>query len=100
MGLVFGTLADKDWRPMLDTLAPLAFTRAYVAPQGGARGAADVGAMAARHAGVMAPSTGDALSFVESAPGLSLIVVAGSIVLVGQARARLLGLRSDPSVAL
>jgi dihydrofolate synthase/folylpolyglutamate synthase len=134
--LVFGTLADKDWAPMLDALAPLATTRIYVPPLGGSRGAADLEAMRARHQGALARSTEEALSrfprgsacssvsessdphtsdgsacssasessdpHIREHPGgpPSLVVVAGSIVLVGEARSVLLGLPRDPPVAL
>jgi dihydrofolate synthase/folylpolyglutamate synthase len=98
VALVFGTLADKDWGPMLDTLAPLADRRLYVAPSGASRNAIDPAAMAARHAGVVAPSLPEALASLASGP--SLVVVAGSMVLVGHARAILLGLPRDPPVAL
>jgi dihydrofolate synthase/folylpolyglutamate synthase len=96
--LVFGTLADKDWAPMLDTLAPLAGRRFYVAPSGASRNAIEPSAMAARHPGTLSPSVPDAL--VAAADGSSLVVVAGSMVLVGHARALLLGLPRDPPVAL
>ncbi|HXN32976.1 MAG TPA: bifunctional folylpolyglutamate synthase/dihydrofolate synthase, partial [Polyangiaceae bacterium] len=96
----FGTLADKDWAPMLDALAPLARDRFYVAPQGGVRGAADAAAMVARHRGVPIQSTREALSRFGAGRGPSLVVVAGSIVLVGEARSFLLGLPRDPPVAL
>jgi dihydrofolate synthase/folylpolyglutamate synthase len=95
--LVFGTLADKDWAPMLDTLAPLANSRVYVAPSGASRSAVDPSAMAARHSGAISASLAEALDASRQA-GLTL--VAGSMVLVGQARALLLGLPRDPSVAL
>jgi dihydrofolate synthase/folylpolyglutamate synthase len=103
VALVFGTLGDKDWPPMLDALAPFAKDRVYVAPRGGGRTAADLAAMIARHAGLAAQSTPDALArFADSpkASGRSLVVVAGSIVLVGEARGILLGLPRDPPVAL
>jgi len=95
--LVFGTLADKDWAPMLDTLAPLARSRLYVAPAGASRSAVDPSAMVARHTGTVSPSLPEALAASRQA-GLTL--VAGSLVLVGQARALLLGLPRDPPVAL
>jgi dihydrofolate synthase/folylpolyglutamate synthase len=98
VALVFGTLADKDWEPMLDTLAPLAATRVYVAPSGASRNAIDPAAMAARHPGTVAPSLPEALAALASGP--ALVVVAGSMVLVGHARAVLLGLPRDPPVAL
>jgi folylpolyglutamate synthase/dihydropteroate synthase len=55
--------------------------------------------LAGRHAGVTAPGVAAALERA-SAGGDSLVVVAGSLVLVGEARALLLGLPCDPPVAL
>lgn len=103
--LVFGTLADKDWRAMLSTLAPLATTRIYVAPQGAARAAADPRAMASTHAGMVAASVDAALAAAGvdaalAAAGGPLVVVCGSIGLVGQIRAKLCRLPCDPPVAL
>jgi dihydrofolate synthase/folylpolyglutamate synthase len=95
--LVFGTLADKDWRTMLDMLAPHAARRIYVPPQGAARTAVDPEAMAAVHRGLAASSMAEALALARSS---SLVVVAGSLVLVGDARARLCSLPRDPPVAL
>jgi dihydrofolate synthase/folylpolyglutamate synthase len=97
--LVFGALADKDWGPMLDALAPLADRRVYIALQGVARGAVDPAAMAARHPGEVAPDLEHALRR-GSEEGPRLTVFCGSLVLVGQARAALLGLPRDPPVAL
>jgi dihydrofolate synthase/folylpolyglutamate synthase len=93
--LVFGALADKVWEAMLDVLVPHATERIYVAPRA-ARAGVDPEALRARHPGVVAES-------VEAAIALSrrrLTVVAGSLVLVGEARALLLGLPRDPPVAL
>jgi len=98
VALVFGTLADKDWGPMLDALAPLAERRLYVAPAGASRNAIDPSAMAARHPGTPSPTLPEALAALASGP--SLVVVAGSMVLVGHARSLLLGLPRDPPVAL
>jgi dihydrofolate synthase/folylpolyglutamate synthase len=100
VALVFGALGDKDWAAMLDAIAPLAATRVYVAPQGGSRPAIDPAALAARHAGLEAPSVANAVSRAADAARVSLVVVAGSLVLVGEARALLLGLPRDPPVAL
>ena len=100
VGLVFGTLADKDWAAMLDSLAPLADRRCYVAPQASARAGADAAAMAERHGGAIARGTREALSLFAVEPAPELVVVAGSMVLVGEARAALLGLPCDPPVAL
>jgi dihydrofolate synthase/folylpolyglutamate synthase len=97
VALVFGTLGDKDWAAMLDTLAPLAAQRIYVAPPA-SRSAIDPHAMSSRHPGAIAASIDEA---VERASGLAaLCVICGSLVVVGQARALLLGLPRDPPVAL
>jgi dihydrofolate synthase/folylpolyglutamate synthase len=94
--LVFGALTDKDWEGMLAELAPLAVSRVFVAPQTGARTAVPPGAMTALWEGESAANLRGALE-----PGdAEIVVVAGSILLVGQARALLLGLPSDPPVAL
>ena len=113
--LVFGTLGDKDWGPMLDALAPLAASRIYVAPAGASRSAIDPGAMAARHAGRVVSSIEESLSLAhqlarrphpDAARGEAagrdapLHVITGSLLLVGQARALLLSLPRDPPVAL
>jgi dihydrofolate synthase/folylpolyglutamate synthase len=95
--LLFGTLGDKDWAPMLDALAPLADSRIYVAPSGASRSAVDPSAMVARHAGAVSASLQDA---IDASRHAGLTIVAGSLVLVGQARALLLGLPRDPPVAL
>jgi dihydrofolate synthase/folylpolyglutamate synthase len=100
IALVFGALADKDWKPMLDALAPLTRERIYVSPRGGVRGAVDAGAMVGRHPGIPMGSTPEALSHFAAGRGPSLVVVTGSIVLVGEARGLLLGLPRDPPVAL
>ena len=96
VSLVFGTLADKDWRPMLDLLAPLARRRIYVAPPASARSMVDPLELCRHRSGEVAEGVGEAL---DSASG-GLVIVAGSIVLVGDARARLLSLPRDPPVAL
>jgi len=101
VALVFGALADKDWAPMLDTLAPRAARRVYVAPHGASRNAVDPAAMAERHAGAIAPTVERALAEARGAsPAPGLVVLCGSMVLVGEARAQLLGLPRDPPVAL
>jgi dihydrofolate synthase/folylpolyglutamate synthase len=96
--LIFGALAEKEWAPMLETLAPLAATRIYVAPRT-SRSAVDPSAIAAVRAGSVADDVDVALASADHGDG-RLVVVAGSIFLVGAARSRLLGLPSDPPVAL
>ena len=102
--LVFGALADKDWGGMLDRLAPLAGDRVYVALHGASRGGVEPAAMGARHPGRVCRTAAEALE--AGKPGKAaaapdrLTVVCGSMVLVGEARAHLLGLPRDPPVAL
>jgi dihydrofolate synthase/folylpolyglutamate synthase len=94
--LVFGALVDKDWVSMLAELAPLAAHRAFVAPRAGARPAVAPQAMASLWPGETAATVERALE----PRGAELVVVAGSILLAGQARAILLGLDTDPPVSL
>lgn len=99
VALVFGALADKDWGPMLDLLAPRAKVRVYAAPKG--RAATPPAAIAARHPGAIAPHGVDAVAEARARIGAhGLVVVCGSISLVGEIRAALLGEPSDPPVAL
>jgi dihydrofolate synthase/folylpolyglutamate synthase len=98
--LVFGALADKDWPAMLDVIAPLAAERVYVALPGASRGGVDPAAMAARWPGSTAGSAAEALGGLGRRHSGGLTIVCGSLVLVGQARAELLGLPRDPPVAL
>jgi hypothetical protein len=67
-----------------------------------ARGRAptDPNELAARHAGEVASSIEDALARAHARYAGELVVIAGSIYLVGQARGVLLGLPRDPPVAL
>jgi dihydrofolate synthase/folylpolyglutamate synthase len=94
--LVFGALTDKDWQGMFAELAPLAASHVFVAPRASARTAVQPQAMAALWGGEAAASLEAAL---EPA-GAEIVIVAGSILLIGQTRALLLGLASDPPVAL
>ena len=102
VALVFGALADKDWAPMLDVLAPVAHRRFYVPAAGASRAAADPQAMAARVPGEVCASVEDALQAAAHARPIApaLRIVCGSLLTVGQARASLLGLPRDPPVAL
>jgi dihydrofolate synthase/folylpolyglutamate synthase len=103
VALVFGALSDKAWPSMLDLLAPRASARDYVRPpaNAGLRPAADPQALAARHPGEVASSIDDAIARARASVGKDgLVVVTGSIFLVGEARGMLLGLPRDPAVAL
>jgi dihydrofolate synthase/folylpolyglutamate synthase len=94
--LIFGALEHKDYASMLTCLGPLAARRVYVAPRALARNAIPPASLAAVVPGVVARDVAHALSLAEG----ELVVIAGSIMLVGQARALLLGLPCDPAVAL
>jgi dihydrofolate synthase/folylpolyglutamate synthase len=102
--LVFGAMADKAWGTMLRELAPRADHRIYVAPaaSGSRRGAASPAAMHALDDGsIVANDLGDALARARAAVGLDgLVVIAGSLYLVGEARALLLGEARDPQIGL
>ncbi len=96
--VVFGALADKAWSEMLALLASLPCPRVYVAPRG--RAAADPRDLAAQAAGATAGSLSDALASAKTLANGAVMVVCGSLYLVGEARACLLGLPEDPPVAL
>jgi dihydrofolate synthase/folylpolyglutamate synthase len=81
---------------MLPLLAPLAKRRIYTTPKG--RAPASPTEMQSVADGEIAESIDDALA-LAAAPG-ARIVIAGSIYLVGEARATLLDLPRDPPVAL
>lgn len=99
IALVFGALADKAWPEMIDILAPLVAYRVYTAPKGRAPTSLDL--LNARHPGKMAANPIDALQLARELVGKDgLVVVAGSIFLIGEVRGALLGLPSDPAVAL
>jgi dihydrofolate synthase/folylpolyglutamate synthase len=99
IALVFGSMADKDYPKMLASLAPFAAHRVYVAPEG--RRAADPITMTPIAPGVVAAHPEQALELGRKAVGGSgLVVVTGSIFLVGAVRALLLGLPRDPAIAL
>ncbi len=103
VALVFGALSDKAWPSMLDMLAPRASSRVYVRPpaNAGLRPATDPEVLAARHPGEIATSIRDAIDRARAAVGPDgVVVVTGSIFLVGEARGTLLGLPRDPPVAL
>jgi dihydrofolate synthase/folylpolyglutamate synthase len=102
--LVFGALADKASAEMLAILAPAFERRVYVAPPivgFAGRGPTDPHDLARAHGGTVAPTVARALELARGQVGASgLVVVCGSIFLVGEARALLMGLERDPPVAL
>jgi dihydrofolate synthase / folylpolyglutamate synthase len=99
IALVFGALKTKNWRAMLRRLEHVAGHRVFVAPA--VARAADPHEMAAFLAGEVAPSVGEALERARALVGpRGVVVVAGSIFVVGAARGLLLNLPADPPVAL
>ncbi len=90
--LIFGTLADKAWPEMIDSLAPHAMHRFYVTPKG--RAATDPHAIAERAPGEVASSIADAYERAR-ASGAKLVVACGSVYVVGELRAMLLDLPRD-----
>ncbi len=97
--LVFGALADKRWPEMLGPLAPLCARRYYTEPKGRPPAAlADLRALAPGEA-LAEPRAAIDRAVAESRPG-DTVLVAGSIYLVGEIRAHLLGIEADPVIAL
>lgn len=96
--VVFGALADKAWRDMLETLTAIEAPRFYATPAG--RMPASLEALIAIAPGEGAASVGEALAAARRRAGSKVVVVCGSLYLVGEARAQLLALPLDPLVAL
>lgn len=97
--LVFGALADKSFGTMLSRIAPLAHRRIYTAPKG--RAPATFESLAAIASGEWVAEPADALAraVALSGPG-DTVLVTGSLYLVGEVRAHVLGLPSDPIIPL
>jgi dihydrofolate synthase/folylpolyglutamate synthase len=98
--LVFGAMADKDYGPMLRTLAPC-FDRVFVCRPQKLPRTAEPSALQAHVRATATRSAADALARARKAAGpRGLVVVAGSIYLVAELRAKLLGLRTDPPIRM
>ena len=97
--LVFGAMADKQYPEMLRRLAPLVDQLIYSPPT--MRRAAAHADLRRVAAGVRTRDVTDALQKARRAAGpRGEVVVAGSIFLVAEARAQVLGLRSDPQIRM
>ncbi|NUP12810.1 MAG: bifunctional folylpolyglutamate synthase/dihydrofolate synthase [Polyangiaceae bacterium] len=97
--LVFGALADKGFAPMLRVLAPLANRRVYTCPSGRAPASPD--ALSAVAQGEAEPEPARAIHrAIAMAERGETVLVCGSIYLVGAIRAELLGMPTDPVIAL
>ena len=102
--LVFGAMGDKAWKVMARELSPRFDARVYVAPDASGAGrsaAAPAALLELDSAGVVAGSVAEALAIARSLAGPEgLVVVAGSLYLVGEVRAALRGEPRDPQVGL
>jgi dihydrofolate synthase / folylpolyglutamate synthase len=99
IALVFGAISSKNWRAMLKRLETVAGHRVFVAPP--VKRAVDPYEMSAAFAGEVAEGVPDALARARQLVGQrGLVVVTGSIFLVGAARASLLNLPTDPAIDL
>lgn len=97
--LVFGAMADKRYREMLAVIAPCFERIIYCAPK--IRRAATAEELARVEPGTVARSVADALARARRAAGEhGEVVVAGSIFLVADARARVTGARTDPLIRM
>jgi dihydrofolate synthase/folylpolyglutamate synthase len=97
--LVFGALADKRWQEMLEMLAPVAARRVYTRPKGRAPAAPEDLAGVAAGEAIDEPRGALERALARSGAG-DVVLVAGSIYLVGELRAALLGIEADPIIAL
>lgn len=99
VALVFGAVEGKSWKAMLARLEHCAAHRIYVKPE--VDRALPPEPMAQAYSGEIASSIADALRRARGVVGQSgLVVVTGSVFLVGPARALLLGLPTDPPIDL
>jgi dihydrofolate synthase/folylpolyglutamate synthase len=97
--LVFGALADKAWPEMLGLIAPVAGRRYYAEPKGRAPAVLAELVVAAPGESVAEPREAIRRALAASAAG-DTVLVTGSIYLVGEVRAALLGIEADPAIAL
>jgi dihydrofolate synthase/folylpolyglutamate synthase len=97
--VVFGAMADKDYRLMLKLLAGAGGRRVYVEPAGRAPAACEE--LNRLFPGESSVGVTEALRRARELAGPEgLVLVTGSLYLVGEARAVLLGLPRDPPIAL
>ena len=97
--LLFGAMRDKDHRRMLAAFDGLVGRRIYAAPS--TRRTEPPERLAKIRPGTVARSVRDAVSRAKRAAGPDgLVVVAGSIFLVSEARALVKNVRTDPPIAM
>jgi dihydrofolate synthase / folylpolyglutamate synthase len=97
--LLFGAMEDKDLLGMLAPFDEVAEARVYALPP--MRRAGDVSRLAAVRDGIVAASVEEGLArAVELAGSEGRVVVCGSIFLVAEVRARILGVPADPPIGM
>ncbi|MCZ7679865.1 MAG: bifunctional folylpolyglutamate synthase/dihydrofolate synthase [Sandaracinaceae bacterium] len=96
--LVFGAMADKDWRAMLAILRPHVDAVVCAAPPLSRAERPEV--IAAACGGHPAEHARHAVALARELAGDDEVVVAGSIYLMGEIRGLLLGLEADPPIAM
>jgi dihydrofolate synthase/folylpolyglutamate synthase len=98
--LLFGALADKEHEPMLACFDDVVDRRVYAVPDV-PRALKSAEVFTAIRDGVVAKSVHEGIAKAERLAGPDgLVVVGGSIFLVQEARAHVLGLRTDPSISM
>jgi dihydrofolate synthase/folylpolyglutamate synthase len=98
--LIFSAMDDKEHERMLAAFDDQVDERIYTAPASLSR-AASPATFAAVRAGEVAASVPEALSRARCCAGTDgLVIVAGSIFLMAEARAMLRGVRTDPPIAM
>ncbi len=97
--MLFGVMVDKDWQAMLRTLAAHVDERVYAAPAvGRAERLIHLDAFAPGH---MAASVVDGLALARERAGRKgLVIVAGSVFVLAEARATLLGIAQEPLITM
>lgn len=96
--LVFGAMADKDWRGMLAILRPHVDAIVCAAPPISRAERPEV--IATECGGLVAEDARHAITLARELAGDGEVVVAGSIYLMGQIRGLLLHIDADPFIAM
>jgi dihydrofolate synthase / folylpolyglutamate synthase len=97
--LVFGAMQDKDVTSMLTLLQPVTEARVFTSVE--MPRAMDPAQLAAQHDGDAQPSIALALRQAKKLAGKQgVVIVAGSIFVVADARAKLLKLDTDPLIRM
>ena len=97
--LLFGAMADKDWPAMLNTLAEVVDAFVFVAPE--MTRAEKPERFAEVHPGQVAASIAEGLAMARERAGEGgLVVACGSIFVLSEVRAMLLGVEHEPPIPM